>query len=112
MFSRKGVITIEKTESIDEDALMEVALEAGMEDMLVFDDSFEILTTPEEFGEVATKLKEAGYEFVDADIEYLPSMEVTPASQDIAKLTKMIDLLEDNDDVQKVYHNCAIPLEG
>ncbi len=110
MFSRKGVIVIEKTENTDEDALMEVALDAGMEDMQVYEDSFEILTTPEDFAEVTAQLKKAGYEFVEADIEYLPSMEVTPSSQDIAKLTKMIDLLEDNDDVQKVYHNCAIEL--
>jgi YebC/PmpR family DNA-binding regulatory protein len=111
MFSRKGVIIIEKTENTDEDTLMEVALDAGMEDMQVYEDSFEILTTPEDFAEVTSQLKKAGYEFVEADIEYLPSMEVTPSSQDIAKLTKMIDLLEDNDDVQKVYHNCAIELE-
>ena len=110
MFSRKGVIVIEKTENTDEDALMEVALDAGMEDMQVYEDSFEILTTPEDFAEVTAQLKKAGYEFVEADIEYLPSMEVTPSTQDIAKLTKMIDLLEDNDDVQKVYHNCAIEL--
>ena len=94
-----------------EDDLMEMALDAGMEDMQVYEDSFEILTSPEDFAEVANQLRKAGYEFVEADVEYLPSMEVTPDSQDITKLTKMIDLLEDNDDVQKVYHNCAIALE-
>lgn len=112
MFSKKGVIIIEKTDKIVEDALMEVALDAGMEDMIVYEDSYEILTSIEVFSEVADQLRKAGYEFVEADIEYLPSMEVTPDSQDITKLTKMIDLLEENDDVQKVYHNCAIVLEG
>lgn len=112
MFSKKGVIFIEKTDKTIEDDLMEVALDAGMEDMQVYEDSFEILTSPEDFTEVANQLRKAGYEFVEADIEYLPSMEVTPDSQDITKLTKMIDLLEENDDVQKVYHNCAIELEG
>lgn len=112
MFSKKGVIIIEKTDKTVEDELMEVALDAGMEDMIVYEDSYEILTAPEDFTEVADQLRKAGYEFVEADIEYLPSMEVTPDSQDITKLTKMIDLLEDNDDVQKVYHNCAIQLEG
>jgi len=112
MFSKKGVIYIEKTDKTDEDALMEVALEAGMEDMIVYEDSYEILTSPEDFNEVTDQLRKAGYEFVEADIDYLPSMEVTPDSQDITKLTKMIDILEENDDVQKVYHNCAIPLEG
>lgn len=112
MFSKKGVITIEKTDKTVEDELMEVALDAGMEDMIVYEDSYEILTAPEDFAAVAEQLRKAGYEFVEADLDYLPSMEVTPDSQDITKLTKMIDLLEDNDDVQKVYHNCAISLEG
>ncbi len=112
MFSKKGVIIIEKTDKIVEDNLMEVALDAGMEDMIVYEDSYEILTSPDDFREVADQLRKAGYEFVEADIEYLPSMEVTPDIQDIAKLTKMIDILEENDDVQKVYHNCAIELEG
>jgi len=112
MFSKKGVLIIEKTDKIQEDELMEVALDAGMEDMIVYEDSYEILTAPEDFSEVSNQLRKAGYEFVEADIEYLPSMEVTPDPQDITKLTKMIDILEENDDVQKVYHNCAIELEG
>jgi transcriptional/translational regulatory protein YebC/TACO1 len=80
--------------------------------MIVYEDSYEILTSPEDFSAVKEQLSKAGYEFVEADIDYLPSMEVTPDAQDITKLTKMIDILEDNDDVQKVYHNSAIPLEG
>jgi YebC/PmpR family DNA-binding regulatory protein len=112
MFSKKGMIIIEKTDKVVEDALMEVALDAGMEDMIVYDDRYEILTAPEDFSEVANQLQKAGYEFVEADIEYLPSMEVTPDPQDVTKLTKMIDILEDNDDVQKVYHNCAIELDA
>jgi YebC/PmpR family DNA-binding regulatory protein len=112
MFSKKGMIIIEKTDKVVEDALMEVALDAGMEDMIVYEDRYEILTAPEDFSEVANQLRKAGYEFVEADIEYLPSMEVTPDPQDVTKLTKMIDILEDNDDVQKVYHNCAIELDA
>lgn len=113
MFSRKGVITIEKTDDIDEDALMESALEGGMEDMITYDDSYEILTAPDDFDSVSEALKAAGYEFVEADIEYLPSMESEPTDEeDIKNLKKMIELLEDNDDVQKVYHNCKIDLEA
>jgi YebC/PmpR family DNA-binding regulatory protein len=112
MFSKKGMIIIEKTDKIVDDTLMEVALDAGMEDMIVYEDRYEILTGPEDLSEVANQLQKAGYEFVEADIEYLPSMEVTPDPQDVTKLTKMIDILEENDDVQKVYHNCAIALEG
>lgn len=113
MFSRKGVIVIEKTDEIDEDALMEAALEGGMEDMITYDDSYEILTAPDDFNAVSEALKTAGYEFVEADIEYLPSMESEPTDEeDIKNLKKMIDMLEDNDDVQKVYHNCKIDLEA
>lgn len=113
MFSRKGVIVIEKTDAIDEDALMEAALEGGMEDMITYDDSYEILTTPDDFDAVSEALKAAGYEFVEADIDYLPSMESEPTDEeDIKNLKKMIELLEDNDDVQKVYHNCKIDLEA
>ncbi len=113
MFSRKGVIVIEKTDDINEDALMEVALEGGMEDMITYDDSYEILTTPEDFDAVTEALKGAGYEFVDADIDYIPSMESEPTEEyDIKNLKKMIEMLEDNDDVQKVYHNCKVDLES
>ena len=111
MFSRKGMIVIEKTDGVDEDQLMETALEAGMEDMIVYEDSFEILTDIEDFPQVLDAIKKAGYEVVDADIEYLPSMESTPAPDDIPRLRKLIDILEENDDVQKVYHNCAVSLE-
>lgn len=112
MFDEKGVIIIEKTDEIDEDALMETALEAGMDDMITYDDSFEIITDPSAFSDVSEALKAAGYEFVEADIDYLPSMESTPTeAHDIKNLKKMIELLEDNDDVQKVYHNCTVDLE-
>jgi len=110
MFSRKGVIEIEKTDEIDEDALMEAALEAGAEDMITNEDSFEIQTDPGAYTDVYQSLKDAGYEFVDSDIQYVPSMESTPEDHDIKKLRKMIDALEDNDDVQKVQTNCAVDI--
>ena len=111
LFSRKGVILIEKTDDVDEDALMETALEAGMEDMKTYDDSYEILTDPDDFIHVREALSDAGYQFVEADIENLPATESTPKPEDVANLKKMIEALEDNDDVQKVYHNCAVDLE-
>jgi YebC/PmpR family DNA-binding regulatory protein len=111
MFERKGIVVIEKTESVLEDQLMETALDAGMEDMITYDDSFEIQTTVEGFNEVAEALKKAGYELLEADVEYVPSMETTPTNEsDIKNLKKMIDILEENDDVQKVYHNCTLDL--
>lgn len=111
MFFRKGLILIERTDEIDEDRLMEAALEAGMEDMQVYEDSFEILTSVEDFSKVVESLKSEGYEFIEADIEYLPSVEATPVGEEnIKNLRKMIEMLEDNDDVQKVYHNSTIDL--
>ena len=111
MFERKGIIRIEKTDDITEDELMMVALEAGMDDMASYEDSFEIQTSVEEFNNVLDALKEKGYEILEADIEFVPSVLATPTDEhDIKNLRKMIDILEDNDDVQKVYHNCTIDL--
>ena len=110
MFSRKGVLIIEKTDEIDEEALMEAALEAGAEDIITQDDSYEIYTEPSDYADVYQALKDAGYEFVESDLEFVPSMESTPGDQDINKLKKLIDILEENDDVQKVQTNCSIDL--
>lgn len=112
MFNRKGLLIIEKTDETDEDELMEAALEAGMEDMQVYDDSFEILTDPDDFNDVKEALTAAGYEFVEADIENVPTIESEPTDEgDIKNLKKMIEVLEDNDDVQKVYHNSSVQIE-
>ena len=112
MFSRKGIMIIEKTDDIDEDALMETALEAGADDMITHDDSYEIQTAPENYTAVHGALTDAGYEMVDSDVEFVPSMESAPKdAHDLKQLKKMIDILEDNDDVQKVHHNCSVDLE-
>ncbi|MDD4563929.1 MAG: YebC/PmpR family DNA-binding transcriptional regulator [Eubacteriales bacterium] len=111
MFERKGIILIEKTDAVDEDTLMEASLENGAEDMLTHDDSYEIQTSTESFNAVFEALKADGYEFVEADIEYVPSMEATPGGDDIKNLKKMIDILEENDDVQKVYTNSSAPFD-
>lgn len=109
MFNRKGVIIIEKTEDTEEDELMEVALEAGMEDFQAYEDSFEIFTEPNDFATVKETLVAAGYRPVEADIENIPTMESEPKDEhDIKTLKKLIEILEDNDDVQKVYHNCSV----
>ena len=113
MLASKGVSIIEKTDEIDEDELMMVALDAGADDMMVNEDSFEILTDPSVYTEVHSALTDAGYEFVESEIEFVPSMEAAPKDEkDLKKLKKMIDILEDNDDVQKVHHNCSVDLES
>ena len=112
MFSRKGVIIIEKTDEIDEDELMEVALEAGADDMITNDDNFEIQTEPAAYNDVDKALREAGYELVESDIEQVPSVESTPGDDDLKKLKKLVDILEDNDDIQKVHTNCAVDIDA
>lgn len=113
MFSRKGIILIEKEDSMDEDAimeLMEVAIDAGAEDMITGDDNFEIQTDPAAYTDVHNAIVKDGYTPFESDIEYVPSMESTPKDEDLNKLKKLIDILEDNDDIQKVHNNCAIDL--
>ncbi len=111
MFSRKGVIVIEKTDDIDEDELMETALEAGADDMITHEDSFEIQTDPSAYNDVDDALRKAGYELVESEVEQVPSMESTPDEKDQRKLKKLLDALEDNDDVQKVHTNCAVDVQ-
>lgn len=112
MFSRKGMIIIEKTDNLSEDEILEVALEAGAEDVITKEDYFEILTDPANYTDVHSALTAKNYEILESDIEYLPSMEQAPSEEhDIKKLKKMIDILEDNDDVQKVYTNCSLDLD-
>lgn len=108
MFSRKGVIYIEKQDGMDEDEMMMEALDAGAEDMISNEDSFEIRTEPADFHEVLKTLQNDGYEIADSDIEYIPSVEANVAESDMKALTKLINTLEDNDDVQKVHYNCDL----
>lgn len=111
MFSRKGVIIID-SEGLDEEEVMMAALEAGAEDMAVNEDNFEITTDPNAFNDVHKAISEAGYEIVEADIEQIPSMEANVTDPEAIKsLNKIINSLEDNDDVQQVYYNCDLPEE-
>lgn len=107
MFTRKGAIEIEKTDNLTEDDIMDVALDAGMDEITTYDDSFYITAPTENFEDVSAALREAGYKFIDSDITYVPNIVVENVSEaDKEKLQKLIDQLEDNDDVQKVHHNC------
>lgn len=111
MFSRKGVIIID-SEGLDEEEVMMNALDAGAEDMTVNSDNFEITTDPNTFNDVHKVLSEAGYNIVEADIEQIPSMEANVTDEAAVKsLNKIINSLEDNDDVQQVYYNCELPEE-
>ena len=111
MFSRKGVVIID-SEGLDEDEVMMVALDAGADDMIVNEDNFEIRTEPSVFNDVHQAIKDAGYEIFEAEIEQIPSMEASVTDADAIKaLTKLINSLEENDDVQKVYYNCELDID-
>ena len=106
MFDKKGVILIEKTGSIDEDALMMEVLEAGAEDFNVQDEYFEILTGPNDFSGVREVLEKKGYEFIQAEVQMIPQTTTRLADpKHIEMMDKMVEKLEDMDDVQNVYHN-------
>ena len=110
MFSRKGVIFIEKTDSLDEDTVMMEALEAGAEDMIVNQDNFEVRTEATDYHAVLEALKAAGYEIAESEVEFIPSMESKVDDESAIKaLHKLIDTLDDNDDVQRVSYNCDLP---
>lgn len=112
MFSQKGVIVIEK-EGNDEDKVMEDALEAGAADFSAeSDDVFEIYTEPADFSAVMEALSEKGYEFVSADVSMVPATySKIDDEESVIKMQKLLDILEDNDDVQNVYHNWDMPEE-
>ncbi len=110
MFDRKGVIVIESAEQIDEDALMMDALEAGADDFNVEDDCYEIMTSVESFSAVRESLEQAGYHFVQAEINYIPKTTTVLDDPDaVKKMEKLVDMLEENDDVQNVYHTWEMP---
>jgi YebC/PmpR family DNA-binding regulatory protein len=106
MFDRKGVLIIDREEGMDEEEVMLQAIEAGAEDFTIEEEYFEITTSPEDFITVRDELKEAGYKFSTAELSYIPqNYQKLESKEDIKNMNKLIDLLEDNDDVQNVYHN-------
>ena len=106
LFEDKGVIVIEKSDKIDEDKLMECALEAGAEDFGGEDECFEIYTVPSDLYAVKDALEAAGYAIVSAETDKIPSNYITLESEDdIKHMQLLLDALEENDDVSDVYHN-------
>ena len=107
MFDKKGQIIVDKEEyEGDADELMMIALDAGAEDLVEEEDSFEILTDPDDFSDVRQALEEAGIPMVNAEVTMIPQTYVTLTNpDDIKGTTKTLDMLDDDDDVQNVYHN-------
>ena len=112
MFEKKGLIVIEDEDAeLDEDEVTMAALEAGAEDIDANDGVYEITTDPAEFSAVREALENMGYTFASAEITMIPTT-TTAVDADTAKaIYSILDMLDDNDDVQNVYHNAELPDE-
>ena len=105
MFDRKGVIAIERDEKINEDELTMLSIELDAEDFEASEDGYEITTIAEDFNKVKEGLEKENYEFAMAEVTYIPQTTVELNEEDAKNMEKLIDMLEDNDDVQDVFHN-------
>ncbi len=109
MFSNKGLLVVERTVDLDEDTVTEYAIEAGADDVVTLDDVFEIYTDPAAFSAVRKYLEGKGLSFLEADIRMIPQNKVTLSDENVEKFVKLLDKLEELDDVQDVYHNVDLP---
>lgn len=105
LFNRKGIIYVQRGTGVSDDDMMMIALDAGAEDISNEDEVFEIYTTPDSFDSVKENLEKAGITIADSSVDMVPTNFVDMPEEKKATFEKMIDALEDNDDVQEVYHN-------
>ena len=110
-FTNMGVIVIERTPDLDEDVIMEYALEAGAEDFIAEDDAFVVNTSVQNFSVVRKYLEDKGLNFFEASVGMFPQNKITLDGDDLVKFNKLVAALEDLDDVQNVYHNVDLPEE-
>ena len=111
-FDNKGVIVIEREPDMDEDDIMMKAMDAGAEDMKTEEDAFVIYTAPNDFSAVREALENEGLSFLSADKQMVPQNTIKVDDPDtVAKIQKLLDMLDDNDDVADVYHNAELPEE-
>ena len=108
MFSKKGYILIEKTENASEDEIMMAALEAGAEDFVEEDEYFEVYTLPENFSPVKDVLENMGLNILEADVRQIASMKKELSEEEEVKVQNFLDKLDDNEDVQNVWHNADV----
>ena len=109
LFQRKGIVDVEKNDKVDGDELMMTALDEGAIDFVEFDDYYEIITSPNEHTNLSDALATAGYNVLSAETTLIPDSYIDLDEEKLSKFSKMIDALEDLDDVQEVYHNVNIP---
>ena len=111
LFTRKGVIIVPKTAEVTEDDVLLAVLDAGAEEVTDLGESFEVITEASDLVPVRKALQEAGLDYDSAEAEFLPSVEVTLNVDGAAKVMRLVDALEDSDDVQNVFTNADIPEE-
>lgn len=111
MFDTKGLIVIERTPELDEDTLTEYAIDAGAEDVVTQEDVFEVYTDVPAFSEARKCLEEKGLTFLQAEITMIPQSKIVLPDDKLETFRKMLDKLEENDDVQDIYHNVELPEE-
>ena len=106
MFKQKGIFAVSAETGVSEDDLMMIALDAGAEDFSEEDDSYEIITNPNEFEAVHAELEAEKIPMAEAEVTMIPqnNVELT-AEEDLTNINRILDLLDDDDDVQEVYHN-------
>jgi len=110
MFDKKGYIVVERS-AIDEDSLMETALDAGAEDVREDDSNFEVITAPEDFEAVKDAIDEKSIPYLDAEVTMLPQTATSLQGKEADQMIRLMDMLDDCEDVQKVYTNADIPDE-
>ena len=111
MFDDKGVIVIEKKSGMDDDEMMMVALEAGASDFVAEGDIYEVYTQPSDLSAVREALETQGIEIASAQNEKIPQNTVDIDEANMVKVRRLLDMFDDNDDVQDVYHNANLPEE-
>ena len=111
MFDTKGLIVIERTPELDEDTLTEYAIDAGAEDVVTQEDVFEVYTEVPAFSEARKCLEEKGLTFLQAEITMIPQSKIVLPDDKLETFRKMLDKLEENDDVQDIYHIVELPEE-
>jgi len=106
LFDKKGLLVIDKASTdADEDTVMMEAVEAGASDFKTEDDAYHIITEPEDFEQVKEALEAKGFTFSTAEVTMIPQTTVTLSGEDAARMLKLLDYLEEHDDVQNVYTN-------
>ena len=105
MFDRKGILIIDREGAPDEEEMMMMALEAGAEDFVVNEDNYEVDTDPSSFSAVREALEAEGISFISAEIEMIPQNTVALDEETAAKVQRLLDWLDENDDVQNVFNN-------